>query len=823
MKPSLLVCALLFFSLGQHDFVIAQHKLPQCLDDAWTVELVVAEPEIVTPVGCRFDSKGRLFVIESHTHFPPEGYAGPPHDRIKILDDSNGDGKLDRVRLFHEGTRKTMGIAIDKEDRVYLVTRNTIQRLQDTDGDDVADRDEVLVKLETKADYPHNGMGGLLISPSGDLIFGLGENFGEPYIIKGADGSQLSGGGEGGNVYRCSIDGGNLHWIATGFWNPFGMCFDDQGRLLAVENDPDASPPCRIVHVVQCGDYGFQFRFGRAGTHPLLSWNGELDGTMPMVAGTGEAPCAILPYLGKLWVTSWGDNRIESYVEHQQGKSITSQTEVSVLGDASFRPVDMAVAPDGSVYVTDWVDRSYNVHGMGRIWRLIPKQMTSQQLNLQQAAGEVEGQGLDDDPNDDPFAWQEAVAQLYAGGTYRQMTFQEQAEPKQRLALLAAWRWEDLVTNGGVAEAERVRILRKGLQDGNEGVRLFAIRWSAERRVTALIDNLRNMLKSGIQTRRELAAIAAAISYIETGKAEGGVRDAGTDGMLVSVVRDRSATVEARVAALELLGPKHSAISQADLQEWIGAKGVTGNASPLAISAARHLAMRSLEDAKAIPLAMEIAFNTSLDGELRADCMVGLDMGQAEARAKVQILANDRSSVVALQAKRMLMEREKNLRSEAEQASDSFGESLSSGTGDAAAGWRVFFSASARCSMCHAHSGRGANVGPDLTRLSGQMTPQRLLESMVHPSREIAPMYVPWKILTVDGRALTGLKLNGGGVGSRQRYLASDGSYFEVELADIETQEPLPQSIMPEGLLLGISEDEIRDLMTFLIESKDKP
>jgi putative membrane-bound dehydrogenase-like protein len=819
MKPTLLVFSLLFYSFSQHGLVLAQHKLPQCLDDAWTVELVAAEPEIVTPVGCRFDSKGRLFVIESHTHFPPEGYAGPPHDRIKILDDTNGDGKLDRVRVFHEGTRKTMGIAIDKQDRVYLVTRNTIQRLQDTDGDDVADTDEVLVKLETKADYPHNGMGGLLISPSGDLIFGLGENFGEPYTIAGKDGSQLSGGGEGGNVYRCSIDGGNLHWIATGLWNPFGMCFDDQGRLLAVENDPDASPPCRIVHVVQCGDYGFQFRFGRAGTHPLLSWNGELEGTMPMVAGTGEAPCAILPYRGKLWVTSWGDNRLESYVAQEQGKSIISQTQVSVLGDASFRPVDMAIAPDGSVYVTDWVDRSYNVHGMGRIWRLIPKQLSSPQATSEGDLTVV---------TEDPFAWQEEVAELYVGGAYRQLVYRDVVNPKQRLAFLAAWRWEDLVTSGrvgggGLGEAERRQILREGLSDENEGVRLFAIRWAAERRVTELKDDLREMLKKGVQTRRELAAIAAAISYIETGKAEGGVRDAGTDGMLVSVVRDKDADVEARVAALELLGPKHQAVSQADLDDWIGAKGVSGGVSPLAIAAARQLAMRSLEDVKARQLAMEIALDSSFNETLRADCMVGWDMGQAEVRAKVQKLAGDRSSAVAIQAKRLLMERDKSFRTETALASDRFGEVLWSRAGDAAAGWRVFFSASARCSMCHAHAGRGASVGPDLTRLAGQMTPQRLLESMVHPSREIAPMYVPWKILTVDGRALTGLKLNGGGVGNRQRYLASDGSYFEVELAEIETQEPLSQSIMPEGLLMGISDDEIRDLMAFLIESKIQP
>ncbi len=117
-------------------------RIPVSVDPSIRIELVAAEPEIVTPIGCRFDSKGRLFVIESHTHFPPENYEGPKVDRIKLMDDPDGDGKLDRIRIFHEGTIKTMGIAIGADDSVYLATRFAILRLRDTDQDDVADEVE---------------------------------------------------------------------------------------------------------------------------------------------------------------------------------------------------------------------------------------------------------------------------------------------------------------------------------------------------------------------------------------------------------------------------------------------------------------------------------------------------------------------------------------------------------------------------------------------------------------------------------------------------------------------------------------------------------
>ena len=41
-----------------------------------------------------------------------------------------------------------------------------------------------------------------------------------------------------------------------------------------------------------------------------------------------------------------------------------------VTGGDDFRPVGIAAAPDGSLYISDWVDKSYDVHGKGRIWRL---------------------------------------------------------------------------------------------------------------------------------------------------------------------------------------------------------------------------------------------------------------------------------------------------------------------------------------------------------------------------------------------------------------------------------------------------------------------
>ncbi len=146
------------------------------------------------------------------------------------------------------------------------------------------------MKLETDDNYPHNGLAGFAFDSSGEVYFGFGENHAMSFKLIGSDGTTLSD-VEGGHVYRCHADGSNLNeWpSASGIRT---LAIDAAGRLFAVDNDPDSLPPCRLLHIVSGGDYGYRYRNGRKGTHPFTAWNGEVPGTLPMVAGTGEAPRA---------------------------------------------------------------------------------------------------------------------------------------------------------------------------------------------------------------------------------------------------------------------------------------------------------------------------------------------------------------------------------------------------------------------------------------------------------------------------------------------------------------------------------------------------
>ena len=274
---------------------------PHSIDSRLVFEQIAKEPAIVTPTGLAVDSRGRVLVIESHTHFRPKDYAGPPADRIRIFEDADGDGRFERVGTFFEGTKFTMNLAFARDGTLFLATRYAVYRLEDRDGDGKADGEAAsrvptpIVRLDTPGDYPHNGLSGFAFDFAGNVYFGLGENLGADYRLMGSDGITLSGGGEGGNIYRCRPDGTKLERIATGFWNPFHVAFDAFGRLFAVDNDPDSRPPCRLLHIVEGGDYGYRFRNGRKGLHPFTAWNGELPGPCPWSRAPARRPAACLP------------------------------------------------------------------------------------------------------------------------------------------------------------------------------------------------------------------------------------------------------------------------------------------------------------------------------------------------------------------------------------------------------------------------------------------------------------------------------------------------------------------------------------------------
>ena len=99
------------------------------------------------------------------------------------------------------------------------------------------------------------------------------------------------------------------------------------------------------------------------------------------------------------------------------------------------------------------------------------------------------------------------------------------------------------------------------------------------------------------------------------------------------------------------------------------------------------------------------------------------------------------------------------------------------------------------------------------------MTRERLVQSIVDPGREIAPMFTNWSILTKDGEVKTGIHV-GDEVDGRMKYADQNGRVFHVHPNDIDRRQPSSQSVMPAGQVENLTAQELRDLLAFLESSR---
>ena len=107
----------------------------------FSVELVASEPEVVNPVAMTIDERGRFWITESLEY--PRKSAGAGRDRVKILEDTDGDGKADKFTVFADGLNIPSGIAVGGGG-VWVANSPDFLFFKDTDGDGKADTKEVV-------------------------------------------------------------------------------------------------------------------------------------------------------------------------------------------------------------------------------------------------------------------------------------------------------------------------------------------------------------------------------------------------------------------------------------------------------------------------------------------------------------------------------------------------------------------------------------------------------------------------------------------------------------------------------------------------------
>ena len=115
--------------------------------------------------------------------------------------------------------------------------------------------------------------------------------------------------------------------------------------------------------------------------------------------------------------------------------------------------------------------------------------------------------------------------------------------------------------------------------------------------------------------------------------------------------------------------------------------------------------------------------------------------------------------------------------------------------------------------------GRGGSIGPDLSNIGASAARDKLIESILTPSKEIAPAYVSWFIATRDGKERSGVIVDEG-PNSTITVADAQGHLEIIQRTTIEERHALPTSIMPDNLPALMTRQEFLDLLAFLGERK---
>jgi len=374
------------------------------------VQLFASEPMFTNPTNMAIDAKGRVWVCEAYNYrnqYNPKNPERKEGDRIVIMEDTDGDGKADQSKVFYQGTdvNAALGISIIGNKIIVSCSPNVFV-FTDENQDDVPDKKEVFFKGIQGLQHDH-GMHTFVFGPDGKLYFNFG-NEGKSLLTAAGDtvvdvrGRKVVTNGNPfreGLVMRCDTDGSNVEVLASNFRNNFEVTIDPFGTLWQSDNDDDGNKGTRINYVMEGGNYGYKDEMTGASWNarrtnmekeiPLRHWHLNDPGVVPNLLQTeAGSPCGITIYEGTLLPKVFqgqmihaepGHNVVRSYPVENSGAGYKA-TIVNILEgqkDQWFRPADVAVAPDGSLFVADWYDPGVGGHQVGdldrgRIYRIAP-------------------------------------------------------------------------------------------------------------------------------------------------------------------------------------------------------------------------------------------------------------------------------------------------------------------------------------------------------------------------------------------------------------------------------------------------------------------
>ena len=368
------------------------------LPTGFQADLIAAEPDLVQPIAFTFDERGRIWVIEGNS-YPKPREVGAGQDRIRILEDRDGDGRYETKKTFCEGINLASGIELGFGG-VWVGAAPYLMFIPDTDKDDRPDAEHAAyAKTHSKVpglDFTayalldgwgsqdtHETLNSFLWGPDG-WLYGCHGVFTHSRVGKPGTPDEhrqpLNAA-----VWRYHPVRHEFEIFAHGTSNPWGLDYDAHGEFFVT-----ACVIPHLYHIVPGGRYhrqaGQHFNAHTyediktiadhahyAGTlRPNIEFNkttgAGLANDDTNALGGGHAHCGLAIYQSSQFPATYrnqllfgnlhGHRLVSNYTEPKASTYIGRHgPDFLRANDMHFIPVTQKVGPDGSLYVSDWSDQ----------------------------------------------------------------------------------------------------------------------------------------------------------------------------------------------------------------------------------------------------------------------------------------------------------------------------------------------------------------------------------------------------------------------------------------------------------------------------------
>src|SRR5581483_2158914 len=330
--------------------------------NGFKVEKVAGSDLVSYPMMGTFDDRGRLFLCESSGNTQTnDQMKTKPDYRIRMLEDTDGDGVFDRSKVFADKLTLPAG-AVWYRDSLYVASPPDLIRFDDQDHDGIAEHREIIVtgwNLSSNAASLH----GPFFGPDGWLYLTDGRH---GFKIQSKEGKLFEG--KASRIWRVRPDGTGLEWFAGGgFDNPVEVIFTPFGETIGTMTyfqDPRDGQRDALLHYVEGGVYPKWY--------PVVSEFKRTGELMPVMTKFARiAPAGLVryrgaafghEYVGNLFSAQFNPHRVQRHILTREGSSFhTDDEDFLTSSDPDFHPTDVIEDADGSLLVLD--TGAWFIHG----------------------------------------------------------------------------------------------------------------------------------------------------------------------------------------------------------------------------------------------------------------------------------------------------------------------------------------------------------------------------------------------------------------------------------------------------------------------------